>query len=72
MNLACSLCSTRWRLDDQSDHNVLPLIVLLCVEGSTVLSQLLKPVLTYALIRLPMFGEPCTNLLYHLDFTHTE
>jgi hypothetical protein len=48
------------------------LLVLICVEGSMALSQLLKPVVTYALNRLPISGEPRTNLSYHFNFTRTE
>jgi hypothetical protein len=48
------------------------LLVLICVEGSMALSQLLKPVVTKALSRLPISGEPRTNLSYHFNFTRTE
>jgi hypothetical protein len=48
------------------------LLVLICVEGSMALSQLLKPIVTYALSRLPIAGEPRTNLSYHFNFTRTE
>jgi len=46
--------------------------VLICVEGSMALSQLLKPVVTFVLSRLPISGEPRSNLSYHFNFTRTE